>query len=130
MTLRQKIYAAGSVALIVLGIISAVSMWSSYKLNVAENKVAEARRVSDAAEKNAAALETAAAGYAAKIKYLEKQLSEIAPIARKQDEELQKLTVDISGRRADAERARNIRSIAADAEDLCRKLAELGHGCE
>ena len=130
MTLRQEIYAIAGVAFIVLSILSAISLWSGHKISVAEKNVDEARRVSDEAKKRAATLETAAAEYDAKIRYLEQQLSAMAPIARKQDEELQKLNVDINSRRADVERARSIRSIAANAEELCRRLAELGHGCE
>ena len=103
---------------------------SSYKLGRLEAETHRAKSL--ASEKQAASndLERQAAVYKAKTEYLEGQLAGIQAIARKQDEELEKLGNSVSGARRDVERSRSIRSIGATADELCAKLAELGHGCE
>ena len=75
------------------------------------------------------AKEMEAAGYKQKIEYLEGKLAEIQTIARKQDEELEKLNTNTHSARTDVDRARRTSSITADADELCQKLAELGHAC-
>ena len=67
--------------------------------------------------------------YRAKIEYLDARLNEIQTIARKQDEELEKLNTSVNSARADIGRARGVRSVTATADELCAKLAELGHPC-
>ena len=78
----------------------------------------------------AAAKEVESAEYRQKIEYLERQLSDIQTKARKQDEKLEKLSVNSGRARVDVERAKRTRAIDTDATELCRKLAELGHPCE
>ncbi len=130
MTLRQKIFAALMVAAIFLIGIAGGSIWSNYKIGQLERAVESAK--TDAAEKATAAneVEKRSAIFAAKTEYLEKKLAEIQAIARRQDEELEKLNVDTDAARGRVERARRARTAAATADELCERLAEVGHGCE
>jgi hypothetical protein len=130
MTFTQKIYIAAAIAaILILGILGG-SAWSNYKIGKLERAVENA--MTEAAAKQAAAdeKEKEAAGYKAKTEYLESNLSEIRSIARKQNEELENLNSNTNSARADVERARRVRTIAATAEELCERLAELGHPCE
>jgi chromosome segregation ATPase len=128
LTLTQ--YIIGAAAAFILAVIFAMHLWSNHKIASLERDVETAR--STAAEKQSAAelLETQAAEYKAKTEYLEQQIAEINAIATKQNEELEKLSKTTDSARRDVERARNIRSVAATADQLCVKLADLGHGCE
>jgi predicted RNase H-like nuclease (RuvC/YqgF family) len=78
----------------------------------------------------AAKKESEAERFKEKIAFLESSLSDIRKIARTQDEELEKLNFTVRGSRSDMERARGIRSIESNADELCRRLAEVGHGCD
>ena len=81
-------------------------------------------------EKLAGELETKSRIYEAKIAYLESNLAELKTLARKQDEELKNIEITTGRARADVERVRSIRSAAATADEVCRKLADLGHPCQ
>lgn len=106
------------------------AVWSNHKIAKLEQAVDAAKQKSDLASLAASEKETAAAEYKQKIEYLDQQLTEIQTIARKQDEELERLNVNTRGARDNVDRARRKRTIAATAAELCQKLAELGHGCE
>lgn len=130
MKLQTKIYIVIAVAVIFAAGILGSSAWSSYKTAKLERAIESAK--ADAVKSQAAAdeMEKQAAAYAAKTEYLEQKLADIKAIARKQDEELEKLNANTNSARADVERARRIRTAAANADELCAKLAELGHRCE
>ena len=129
MTLQTKIYIGLAVAAIfAIGIIG-VTAWSNHRISTLDGAVEAAKKKTETAEKLADQREIEAAGYRHKIEFLESQLTEIQTIARKQDEELEKHFTNTRNARADVERAKRIRTIDANAAELCRKLAELGHGC-
>jgi predicted RNase H-like nuclease (RuvC/YqgF family) len=118
-----------AITLLVIGIIAG-QLWSDHKIRLLEETINSAK--ADAATKQDAAVqaEKAAEIYKQKIEYLEQELSEIRSLATKQDEELQKLATNTGDARRDVERARRIRAIATTTEELCRKLAEVGHACD
>ena len=116
-------------AVITFGILTGW-IWSGYRIRKLEHAVAAAKTEADEKTKAADELERQSAVYAAKTDYLEQKLAEIQAIARKQDEELEKINTDTNAARGNAERARSVRSIATTADELCAKLAEAGHPCE
>lgn len=114
-------------------IVSAVivaQMIGNTRVRSLERDVGSAKAL--AKEKEAAANESEikAAEYVKKIEYLETEIARIGLIARRQDEELEKMEGNVSNARADVERARVIRTSRATADELCERLAELGHRCE
>lgn len=130
MTMRTKIYIGFAIAAILAAGIFGGAEWSNHKIAKLESAVERAKQLAEGSRQLAGKREIEAAEYKQKIEYLERQLTDIQTIARKQDYELEKLN-DNSGRaRIDADRTRRTRSIAANAGELCKKLAELGHGCE
>ena len=130
MKLELKTYLIAAAAVAVAISIAIGSLWSNHKIAVLERQVENARTV--AAEKQAAAdeLEKAAGEYKAKNEYLEQQIADLQRVARKQDEELETLSKTTDSARSNVERARRTRSVATTADQLCAKLADLGHPCE
>jgi chromosome segregation ATPase len=128
-TSNRLIIIAVAFAVFRLSILLEMHLWSNHKIASLERDVETAKAI--AAEKQTAAerLETQAAEYKAKTEYLEQQIAEINAIATKQNEELEKLSKTTDSARRDVERARNIRSVTATADQLCAKLADLGHPC-
>jgi predicted RNase H-like nuclease (RuvC/YqgF family) len=120
----------GGIVALAIAIIMAMTLWSNHRVVSLERDIETAKTL--AAEKQTAAdrSETQAAEYKAKTEYLEQQIAEINAIATKQNEELEKLSKTTDAARRDVERARNIRSVVATTDQLCAKLADLGHGCE
>ena len=120
---------AGAIAAVVISLLVS-GIWSGHKINSLEREIETAKSL--AAEKQTAAdqLEQQADQYKAKTEYLEQQLAQIQAMAKKQDEELESLSKTTNSARADVDRARRVRSVATTADQLCAKLAELGHGCE
>jgi chromosome segregation ATPase len=110
-----------------LGIYTAVGNARIARLETALEKAGLA---ADEAARNAAIREAEAAAYKEKIAYLETALVDIRERAAKQDEHVEKTTSARRGARADYNRARNTRSVAADPAELCEWLARLGHPCE
>ena len=131
MTTQLKIYIGMGIAVlaITLGVLMS-STWSTYKIGQLETDVQTAKAAAAVSEKSASQKEMEAAEYKQKISYLESQLAEIRTIASKQDEQLKTLNSNTDRARGDVRDARRVRSIAATADELCKKLAELGHGCE
>ena len=127
MTLKYKIYIGAAVGGVLLAGILAGEGWSRYRLGKLERQVAEARARADELEHAGADAELKAAEYKRKTEYLERSLAEIRATARKQDEELEKLNFNTRDARADVERAKRVRAIDANADELCRKLGELGY---
>lgn len=129
MTTRTKIYLiAAAVAMIVTGILAGAA-WSEYRLSKLEAEIDGARTRADTMTTAADEAERRASQYAAKIEYLETTLAGIQAIAQKQDEELQKLNTDTRTARSRVDAARRVRTVTATADQLCQKLAEVGHGC-
>ena len=114
----------------VITIFIATQLWSNHKIASLERDVETAKAAAAEKQSAAAQLEQQAVQYKAKTQYLEKQIAEINAIATKQNEELEKLSKATDSARRDVERARNIRSVAATANQLCSKLADLGHPCD
>ena len=128
MELRLKVVAG-----VCLAIIAAVVLaWVASEANGRHlgRAVESAKQQAKASDEAATVAESAAGEYRKKIEYLENELAAIGQIARRQDEELEKIGGDVNTARRDVERARSIRAIDATADELCRKLAELGHGCQ
>ncbi len=114
----------------VLIVAFAVDRYSSFRLARLERAVAASADAANKQTQRADALETEAAAYREKIAYLENQISQIGEIARKQDEEIKLHARRADAARGDVDRSRSIRAIDATTDELCKKLAELGHGCE
>ena len=127
MTTKTKIYIAIGAAILL--IVAGYSLWSNYQFRKLESKAEQAIQQAEVQEQRANEIEASARKYDEKIAYLEANLAELQTLARKQDEELKSIEVNTGNTRRDVERARRVRSAAATAEDVCRKLAELGHGC-
>lgn len=130
MNTRTQIYIAlGLTTVLAIGIFGG-SAWSDHKVRQLEGEIDAARQTANDASQKAATLERDAPVYKEKIAYLESQLSDTQTQARRQDEQLktQKSITDIA--RRDVERARSVRPSDANADELCRKLAALGHACD
>jgi predicted RNase H-like nuclease (RuvC/YqgF family) len=127
MTTKIKIYIAIGAAIFL--IIAGYSLWSNYKIRKLEAAAGNAKQHAELQELRANEIEMSAKKYEEKIAFLEANLSELQTLARKQDEELNNIETTTGNARRDVERARGIRSAAATADEVCRKLAELGHGC-
>ncbi|MGH9945571.1 MAG: hypothetical protein ACRD6X_00040 [Pyrinomonadaceae bacterium] len=123
-----KIYIGITAALIL--IIASYSVVSYFQLRRLEADVEKAKQTADVKQKQADELEKQARKYEEKIAFLETNLETLKTLAKKQDEELSKLENTTDNARADVERRRRIRSAAATAEELCAKLADLGHPCQ
>lgn len=130
MNTQTKIYIAlAAVTAITIAALIGHSIWTTRKIANLEIEIETARQAVRAADKLAATRETEAAAYKQKLEYLENNLSEIQTIARKQDEQLEKLYVNSRDARSNVERARRTRTIHTTADELCAKLAEVGKGC-
>ena len=126
----RLIFAAACAAALVIAAIAITTAISNARTAKLEREAEAAKSRAETLERAAEKQEAEAARYREKIGYLEKNLADIGAIARKQDEELENYKRDVSDARGSFERAKRVRSIDATAEQLCAKLAELGHGCE
>jgi septal ring factor EnvC (AmiA/AmiB activator) len=122
-------YTIAAAAFLIIAIFTGMQLWSNHKIASLERDVETAKAAATEKQTTAAQLETEAAEYKAKTEYLEHQIAEINAIAIKQNEELEKLSKTTDSARRNVERARNIRSVTAGRDQLCAKLAELGHPC-
>ena len=127
MTTQTKLIIAAA-GIIMLGL-ALTTLVSNYKLNAIENRVSQAQQHADAMEKQSQIAEAKAGEYVTKIEYLEGELTAIASVARRQDEELKTISGDLGNARRDVERARTIRTIDTTTDELCARLANLGHPC-
>jgi predicted nucleic acid-binding Zn-ribbon protein len=130
MITRNKAIVAAVIAALLVATIALASAISNARTARLEREVEAARAKAETLAKAAEQNETKAAAYKEKIEYLERNLSEIRSIAKKQDEELEIYNRDVSVARDRFDLAKRVRSIAATADELCTKLAELGHPCE
>lgn len=129
MKTQTKIYIAAAIAAI-LTITILIYVITNIKIANLESEVAKAKQTATEKQQTAAERELEAAEYKQKIEYLETKIDEINQLARKQDEELEKLNLNSRNARSDADAARRTRTIIATNTELCQKLAELGHPCE
>jgi uncharacterized protein HemX len=130
MNKRFEIYLIGAAIVIVL-IVSVISWLSSnHKLAKLEREVGDAKAAALEKQQLADEKEKQAAEYKAKIDYLEQQTDELRAARQKQDEELKRLSANVDNARRDVSRTRVTSSKPATADELCAKLAELGHPCE
>lgn len=128
--MKNKIYLyAAAAAGVLIGGILIGEIWSGYRTGKLESWVAEAKQNAAVLEQRAAEAELEAAEYKQKTEYLERSLEQIRATAKRQDEELEKIDIDVMGARADVERARRVRAAGATADELCRQLGELGYPC-
>lgn len=128
MNTQTKLIIAGAAVLIVG--LTLTSLISNHKLRSLERRVEAARQLADAMEKQSQIAESKAGEYIKKIEYLEGELAAIGKIARRQDEELKAISGDVGAARIDVERARRIRAIDTTTDELCTRLAALGHACD
>ena len=128
MTNKIRIYIAIGAAILIF--IAGYSLWSNYQIRKLERNAVDAKQNAEVQVQRANELEASARKYEEKIAYLEANLAELQTLARKQDEELKSIETNTNSARGDVGRARRVRSAAATAGEVCRKLAELGHPCE
>ena len=127
MTLKYKIYIA--VVAVLLIALAGYSAASHFQIRRQEAEIEAAKKKADSFQQTAVSKEMDAAEYTAKIAYLERQLAEIQIVKRRQDEDLEKTYVNTRRARADVKRTRGVRTNDATADELCAKLAEVGHPC-
>lgn len=129
--LRRRPWLLVAAALVPLVVAAAGHrIWSERRLAGRERAADERYAEGRTADERAAELEKRAAAYTEKIDRLEQTIAEIGEIARRQDEELEKIGGRVADARGRVERARSLRSIESTAAELCAKLADLGHGCD
>ena len=128
MTIQTKLIIAGA-AVLIAGL-AIVSLVSNYKLHTLERRVEAAKQRAEGLEKQSYIAEAKAGEYVKKIEYLEGELTAIGQIARRQDEELKAISGDVGAARRDVERARSFRTIDTTTDELCARLANLGHACQ
>ena len=129
MTARTKIYIAAGTAFLILAA-AAASSWQSYRVGTLEKRAGELAETAAAKEAAAHDAEKRAQIYKAQIEYLERNIAEIGELARRQDEELERMGDRVGRARDDVGRARGIRAIESTADELCERFERLGHGCE
>ena len=127
MNTQIKIIAAAVGALVI--VVAIASMISNARVRSLERAVEAAKQQAAASDEAAVTAEVQSVEYKQKIEYLENEIAKLGQIARRQDEELEKISGDVGGARRDVERARSIRAVGTSADELCTKLAELGHPC-
>ena len=108
---------------------AAATIVSNVRLRSLERNVEIATERARTLEETAREAESRAAEHKQKIEYLEAEIAGIGRLARKQDEELKKISGDIGDARRDVERAKRIRTVSTNAAELCGKLEELGYPC-
>lgn len=128
-TTGQKLLIAGVIFAVLAAVLFGGYAWSGRKIQRLEKEVTETKVRADRLEDIAAKKEIEAEQYKQKIEHLEGRLIEIKEIAKTQDEELEKLNFTVRGARGNVDRARSVRTIATTADELCKRLAEVGHPC-
>lgn len=127
MTGRAKVAAGAAVVLVAALLINA--MLAAAKLTRLERALDAQKAAAAAAAKKNGELEQRSAEYRKKNEYLEAALAAAEADVRKQDEELETLSRDLSAARDSWTRAKRAGREPATADSLCRTLGELGHPC-
>ena len=128
MTTQTKLITA-TAGIVIVGL-AVLTLVSNHKLNRLEGDVTRAKQKAHELEQQSHIAEAKAGKYVKKIEYLEGELAAIASVARRQDEELKAISGDVGAARRDVERARGVRSIDTTTDELCARLANLGHACQ
>ena len=130
MTLRQKLYIAAAALLVLLTGLLIGSLRSHLELRRLNREVEAAQQTAAAKQSEASQFQQQADELRTRSQYLEGRLNELQTLATQQDEQLKTLDTTLNSARTDVDRTRLTRTAATTATDLCRKLAELGHGCQ
>ncbi len=128
MNKNPYIAAAAAAAMLIVSLVLG-EMLAGFRTAKLERKVTAAESQAAEAVQTAREKEIKAAGFAEKIRTLEQQLADIRRLAREQDEKLNDLENNSLAARDAVVRLRDLRPIAANAEQLCRQLADLGYPC-
>jgi predicted RNase H-like nuclease (RuvC/YqgF family) len=126
---RRKLYLALTIGGAILVCVMIGSAWSHFTIRGLERDVQAAKEQAKNKEAIANEREKEAEKYRLQAERLEGTLEEIQKIAKKQDEELEKISDQTGNARNDAARARGVRALDSTSAELCRRLEELGHGC-
>jgi chromosome segregation ATPase len=129
MTLKQKLYIAAAALLILLTGLLIGTLRSHLELRRLDREIEAANQTAAAKQTEASQFQLQADELRTRSQFLEGRLNELQTLATKQDEQLKTLDTTLNSARNDVDRTRRIRTAATTAADLCRKLAELGHGC-
>ena len=129
MTIDRKIKLAAALVAVVMIAACIGYVWQGFRVRTLEREAAAFEDRARTATREADEWRVRAQTYSDRIGKLESGLAEIEAIARRQDEELKKLGADSNSARVGVERARRVRAVGTNAAELCRRLAELGHGC-
>lgn len=124
----MKLMIAAAVAVLVAMI--AAHLIGEARVKSLERDIEMAKAVAEKKEAAANESEMKAVAYEKKVAYLEAEIARIGQIARRQDDELEKMESSVNGARADVERARSIRTSRTTADELCERLRALGHPCD
>jgi small-conductance mechanosensitive channel len=130
MTVRQKLYAAGAVAALILTIAAVDAIRLRVATKRYEREAAALAAKAEASERTAAAAKESSVREAARAEFLEQQLKEVRDIAARQDEQIKKMDALTDDSRGRVARARGVRTVQTTIAELCAKLAGLGHPCE
>lgn len=128
--MTKKMWWIGGLALAGLMAIAAVSLRSTLDAKRDEQRVETQKAAAEAAEAAAGELEKKQNEQRAKIEYLEEELGTLRKEARRKDEELKRNDVGVRDARDRVERLRRTRTISQGVDELCRRLDDLGHGCQ
>lgn len=129
MNKRIETFLIGAAIAIVLIVSVTGWLWSNHKVAKLEREIDEAKAVAQEKQSLADEKEKQAGEYKAKIDYLEQQTDALRAERQKQDEELKTLSANVDNARRDVSRARVTSSKPATVDELCAKLAGLGHPC-
>jgi hypothetical protein len=129
LTPRRRVLLLLGIAGTVLVCVFIGSAWSHFTIRRLERDIKMAKEQAANKQAIADAKEKEAEKFRLEAERLEGSLAEIQKIAKKQDEELEKIQVETGTARDAAARARARRAIDSTSAELCRRLAEVGHGC-
>lgn len=118
-----------AVAIFGIGVLGGTKI-SNRRIEKLEQRTADARAEADRRQAVAIEKESEAEQFKAKIAFMERLLAEKNETARKQDDEIKEISNVAGDLRNDVRRARGSRRIESTIEGLCKRLGELGHGCE
>lgn len=108
---------------------AAVELIADRKIGKLAEENERLRQIANTKQAEADAERQKAERQAALNEYLNQQIAEIRNTAEKQDELIKELDKAIGAARGANVRSKRIGAIAANADELCRKLAGLGYEC-
>ncbi|MBX3281184.1 MAG: hypothetical protein KF756_01785 [Acidobacteria bacterium] len=128
--MTKKMWLIAGCAAASLALIAIFSLRTSIDIKKADERAEAKKAAAETAEDAAAELEKRQSEHTAKIEYLETEIEKLRDEARRKDEELKRLGARVRIARDRVTDAKRTRSIDTNADELCRRLAEVGHGCE